>query len=191
METERMTPGEIRRNYEAAKDKQAQIVILAEMNLCSKKDIERIVFDGAESLPPIKRKYCQTDPETRKKIAMEYMAGGVTKQALAEKYGVSEASVIGYINKYRAEMKSGKAAPPKKPKAPPSAPSDVKDLASITATFDKLFDAVSVLMESTETNFADYERFSITKTSNILTCSMERDGLIINISKFTENEEDE
>lgn len=190
METERMTPGEIRRNYEDAKDKQAQIVILAELNLCSKKDIERIVFDGADHLPPLKRPYCHTDPETRKKIAKEYMAGGVTKQALAEKYGVSVVSVTNYIKKYKDDVKRGKAPAVKNPKAPPSAPTDVKDMASITAMFDRLFDAVNVLMESTETNVADYERFSITKTSNILSCSMERDGLIINISKFTENEED-
>ncbi len=45
-----MTPGEIRRNYEAAKNKRAQIDILADLNCCSRAKIKKILFgDSAKS----------------------------------------------------------------------------------------------------------------------------------------------
>ena len=46
-----MTPSAIVRNYKEAKDQKAQIRILADRNLCDKKDIEKILSDNGCKLP--------------------------------------------------------------------------------------------------------------------------------------------
>lgn len=46
-----MTNEEICRDYHMAKTKQKQIGILAELNLCDKDTIKRILIDGGEKLP--------------------------------------------------------------------------------------------------------------------------------------------
>lgn len=47
-----MTPAAIVRDYEETKDKRAQIQILADMNLCEKKEIEKILSQNGCELPP-------------------------------------------------------------------------------------------------------------------------------------------
>ena len=51
MDNLQMDVGEIRRSYKAARDKKVQIRILAELNQCSRRDIERIVLNEAEGDP--------------------------------------------------------------------------------------------------------------------------------------------
>lgn len=51
---DRMTAAEIRRMYREAKDKPYQITILAEMNVCSRSDIKRIIDGETDELPPLK-----------------------------------------------------------------------------------------------------------------------------------------
>ncbi len=46
-----MTIAAIVRDYEEAKDKRAQIQILADMNLCEKKEIEKILSQNGCELP--------------------------------------------------------------------------------------------------------------------------------------------
>lgn len=47
-----MTPAAIVRDYNEAKDKKVQIGILADMNLCEKEEIEKILSENGCELPP-------------------------------------------------------------------------------------------------------------------------------------------
>ena len=60
-----MTVGEIQRNYSQAKNKSQQIGILADLNCCSREDIEKIV--GVED----KREKVKTQPKVQKRTNKE------------------------------------------------------------------------------------------------------------------------
>lgn len=50
-----MTPGEICKEYNLAKDKKMQISILADQNCCEKEDIMKILLDNGMDLPAQKK----------------------------------------------------------------------------------------------------------------------------------------
>lgn len=61
-----MSENEIKRDYNAAKDKEAQIGILADLNLCSKEEIKRIVEGKGELLQSLFEELDQVEAEAKR-----------------------------------------------------------------------------------------------------------------------------
>lgn len=204
-----MTDGEIRTSYNQAKDKKKQIGILADLNQCSKEEIQRIIsgepaenLDGFEPLP-VKRRPAKLDAETQKKIAMEYLAGGIKRDAIAEKYGISLQTVTNYVARYKKSQSIKTHPPAQKPKgtprALPSPPPSTgsgdqksqkapKTSAKITRAIDSLFDVVNALMAQTERECADFENIAIIKSEYSTNCIVEKDGIRIDVQKLNKKE---
>jgi uncharacterized protein (DUF433 family) len=87
-----MTEYEIRQMYRLAKDKKEQIKILADLNKC-KPAVIRSLLSGYE-LPREKRNIPE---ETKRKIAAEYLKGGISQHELANKYRITHTTVRNII----------------------------------------------------------------------------------------------
>lgn len=183
-----MTEEEIRCNYNQAADKKKQIGILAELNLCSKGDIERVVLDGMDVLPVHQRKPRKLVPaETQEKIAREHLEDGVPVKDLAVKYDLTTTSVLNYVKKYRVRQyaESHPIA------APQPMPETDEEVAVIRKTLDALYDAGRAKIEQVEQESADYTQFSITKLRDGIVCIIEKDGIRVEIEKRTTTDREE
>lgn len=114
MTDERMTAEEIRVMYREAKDQDAQIGILADINLCKRMDIIRIINGETDELPPITEKYhhirkgrgknyvppnALTDKEKQEIIRLHLE--GLQGKDIADKLGRSPSAVSKTILSYK------------------------------------------------------------------------------------------
>lgn len=117
MSDNRMSAEEIRRMYKEAKDKPRQITILAEINLCKRSDIKRIIDEETDELPPVSKKMqyqhqkreepdkirCSnpaTPLEVKLDIIRLHLNGNLGKD-IAKATGVSQATVSKVIGEYK------------------------------------------------------------------------------------------
>lgn len=103
-ETERMSAEEIRRSHREAKNKSKQLGILADLNVCRRADIERIVSGETEELPPAKpvrhgRGSHLTEQD--KQRVVELYLKKLPKNRIAYETGCSMSTVSRIIRKYR------------------------------------------------------------------------------------------
>lgn len=218
-----MTDGEIRTSYRQAKNPKKQIGILAQLNQCSKEEICRIIAGepaekspGVEPQPVKQRKQrAKLDAEIKKKIAAEYLAGGITRDEIARLYGISPQTVSNIVQKYKknntTEKDPQEPIQENKEKEPPTLPchqptlpvsgqppkesscvqkSSEKDEAveTTTRTIDSLFNAVDALMAQTEREYADFENIAIIKSEYSTNCIVEKDGIRIDVQKLNTKE---
>lgn len=131
---ERMTADEIRRNYNEAKDKPQQITILANLNICSRADIKRILNGKTDELPPVdekkskrayngleirspksndaipkmkphpKQRYRRLTADEKAEVLRLYESGW-RQQDIADHFGCSKKAIEYTLKKFREEKK--------------------------------------------------------------------------------------
>ncbi len=113
MSDDRMTVEEIRRMYKEAKDQNAQIGILADINLCKPDIIQKIINGELDELPPlkvkgkVKSKYSRgkNNPvtEQEKEVIFSMYRAGNSAIDIANVLMRSATTIKSYIKKYREE----------------------------------------------------------------------------------------
>ena len=187
-----MTEGEIRTSYQQAADKDTQIDILAELNAVKREVIEQILFGEVITKP--KRKYSRPDEATKQKIAREHLEDGLSVKELAEKYGKTSATIKKYIDHYEATAAADRLEPD--PATDQTYVPDAEDLpmsqsmeqlsdqaTNLCKTMGLLFDAITAFMERVEQDCVGYDELIITKSSQRISCVMEKGGINVNLSK--------
>lgn len=91
-----MTNEEICRHYRLAADKRDDIVVLADLNMTSREEIERILTEGGE-LVPEERKQRRTYKTKRGAEIEERLRKGQSVERIARDMGMKEASVLKWI----------------------------------------------------------------------------------------------
>jgi uncharacterized protein (DUF433 family) len=122
---ERMTAAEIRQNYAEAKDPEAQIQILADLNLCKKRDIRNILEGKTDELPPPTGQGRRRDPRTyyvnseKQKEILERYAAGETLEELATAYNATVELIAKIITgTYKTAKKNAEAPKAEAPEMP-------------------------------------------------------------------------
>lgn len=201
MDNMQMDVGEIRRSYKAARDKKVQIRILADLNQCSRRDIERIVLNEAEGDPsapasitplPGRRGSHIKDPETVEKVAREYLAGGITLAEVGDIYGISTSTVSKMVKRYKerqaaVETDTADMGDPLAPDEPLAATAETASAAR--SALDDLFNAVRAMMERVERDCADFEMVHFFKNANSRIFSIEKDDIRIDMERTNTKEE--
>ena len=113
MSDDRMTVEEIRRMYKEAKDQNAQIGILADINMCKPDIIQKIINGELDELPPlkvkgkVKSKYSRgkNNPvtEQEKEVIFSMYRAGNSATDIANALMRSITTIKSYIKKYREE----------------------------------------------------------------------------------------
>ena len=139
-----MTEADICREYRQAKDKQAQIGILAELNLCGQAEIAAVLARGGEDVPTVETPPAQVHRGHRRKGSRSWDTvraralydEGRTDQEIAKAVGVAPSTVLawrrdnGLPSKHRtagaAEAGETPAPPSGGAPAPPKLPGPVE-----------------------------------------------------------------
>lgn len=180
-----MTEYEIRKSYEEAKHKKEQIKILAQLNDSTEQEIKRIL-EGGSSEEKVIKTYHHPNDATKQKIVEEYLAGGITMEELAEKYGVCKSSVQKYVNLYKnGESLARKQRKPKiRSSSKVESKGNISDMvALVRGALDSLYDAASAIVDKIEDEFSDYEDFSLYRNSSFYGVRIKKDGFLCEISK--------
>ena len=97
-----MTSEEICRHYRLAADKRDDIVVLADLNMTSREEIERILTEGGE-LVPEERKQRRTYNTKRGAEIEERLRKGQSVEHIARNMDIKEASVLKWIKEHGKE----------------------------------------------------------------------------------------
>lgn len=132
---ERMTAAEIRQSFAEAKNPDAQVKILAELNLCKKQDIIDIIEGKTDELPPPAGKRKRRDPHTyyinaeKQKEILDRYAAGETLEELATAYNATVELIAKIITgTYKTAMKNAKAPEAETPATDPDDVNEPKPL---------------------------------------------------------------
>ena len=193
---ERMTAAEIRQSFAAAKNSDAQVKILAELNLCKKQDILDIIEGKTDELPPPSGKGRRRAPHTyyinaeKQKEIKDRYAAGETLEELATAYNATEELIQQII------AGTYKKNNPKTPKAPEGAPPTDPETAAGPFPYDwstlpgpapepprSIFDIAVEAFKEMESRYNDAEYLEITKYSDRLTVEVENDDVTVLIYK--------
>jgi len=117
--------------YRQAKNKKAQIKILAQLNDCHAAEIEALLIEKGEFQPM--KKWTQVEDDQ----IMEWKRNGMKNLAIAERIGVSEATIRSrfYVLKKKGLMT---------PRIPKKQKSERRPAATINKEFDELFQEPAV-----------------------------------------------
>lgn len=102
-----MTDEEVRRSYRQAKDKQNQIQVLAELNLCKQEKIRQILEDSGDLISG-------THPMTDEEICRSYQEAGRNRQNQIKKLARINHYSVGEIRRILIENGALVPKPPKK-----------------------------------------------------------------------------
>ncbi len=91
--------GEIRVMYKQAKDPGQQIGILADLYLCTRKEIKQVL-----DLPIVERRYIRWTPQMDKQL-LKLKSEGRKNREIAELMGITEASAQGRTRVLRAKAR--------------------------------------------------------------------------------------
>lgn len=197
---ERMTAAEIRQSFAEAKNPDAQVKILAELNLCKKQDIIDIIEGKTDELPPPSGKGRRRAPHTyyinaeKQKEIKDRYAAGETLEELATAYNATVELIAKIIT--GTYKKKNTEAP--EAEAPATDPDDVNeprplhgpvfpDLTIVPnpapTPSRSIFDIAVEAFKETEHRYGDAEYLDITKRRDSLSVEVSSEDVTVVIYK--------
>ena len=181
-------------DWKYAKDHEAQIRILAEINHCSEKEIRNIIMQLRKEGDPQLLLFDYKDPrgkaplpkEVINQIRMEFMDGVETKR-IAENYGVSLTSV----NKYVRDLRGGKKvrfAEEMKEEERKQTLEELTSLVQKTPKEPKLGEIAETLLEAIDFTAYSGVSFTVQKVNGAISVTVRSGTKIATLSQEIEEE---